>query len=221
MTFARKIAAFTCLCALAFSQGAWAGEAASTREYKASMKRMMAQMHIAYSGQVDTDFARGMIPHHQAAIRMANTVLEHGGADDDIRSLAEWIKVSQEAEIGIMQRWLATRGEAEPAKTSEDVMASSAVKQAEIDMQIMHRDMDIIYSGDALHDFVCGMIPHHQGAIDMALNELSYGRRPEMLTLARNIIRSQKGDIARMQAWLKRHNVTCKIHHTAQADHHH
>lgn len=221
MTLTRRISAFICLCSLALAQGAWAAEAPSTREYKASMKRMMAQMHIAYSGQVDTDFARGMIPHHQAAIRMADTVLEHGADDADIRSLANWIKVSQEAEIGIMQRWLATRGTNEPAKTSPEALETAAVKHAQADMQTMHRDMDIIYSGDALHDFVCGMIPHHQGAIDMAFNQLSYGSRPEMLTLARGIVRSQKGDIARMQAWLNRNNLSCKTQTSTPAHHHH
>lgn len=196
---------------------AQAAESGAVREYKNSMKQMMGEMHIAYSGQVDSDFARGMIPHHRAAIRMARTVLAHGGKDDNIRSLATWIIAAQEAEIGIMQRWLNRRGKAEPAKTTADVAARPYARQSDVDMQIMHRDMNIVYSGDALHDFVCGMIPHHQGAIDMAFVELSYGSKPEMQALAKNIIRSQKGDIARMQHWLREKNLSCRV----KASHHH
>lgn len=185
-------------------------ENAAVREYRTSMKQMMDEMHIVYSGQVDTDFARGMIPHHMAAIRMAQTVLRHGGADDNIRSLAQWIIISQQAEIGQMQRWLDRRGEAEPNKADESTLQMDYVQQSQQDMEVMHRDMNIEYSGDALKDFVCGMIPHHQGAINMAYVELAHGRKPEMQRLAQTIIRSQKSDIARMERWLDAHDVTCK-----------
>ena len=196
-------------------------ENVAVREYRASMKQMMNEMHIAYSGEVDTDFARGMIPHHQAAIRMANTVLRHGGADKNIRSLAKWIIMSQEAEIGQMQRWLDRRGEPEPSKTADAIASMPYVAQSEADMQVMHRDMDIVYSGDTLEDFVCGMIPHHQGAIDMAEVELTYGRKPEMQALARNIIRSQKADIGRMQRWLEDNSRQCKTVSSANHAHAH
>ncbi|MQB44042.1 DUF305 domain-containing protein [Rhizobium sp. ICMP 5592] len=69
----------------------------------------------------------------------------------------------------------------------------------------MHKDMMITYSGDADADFVRGMIPHHQGAIDMAKIELKYGKDPELRKLAENVIKAQEAEIKGMNAWLKKH----------------
>jgi uncharacterized protein (DUF305 family) len=69
----------------------------------------------------------------------------------------------------------------------------------------MHKDMAIDYSGNADADFVRGMIPHHQGAIDMARIELQYGKDPELRKLAEAIVKAQETEIAEMNAWLKAH----------------
>lgn len=69
----------------------------------------------------------------------------------------------------------------------------------------MHKDMAITYSGDVDADFVHGMIPHHQGATDMAKVELQYGKDPELRKLAKTIIAAQETEIREMNAWLKKH----------------
>jgi uncharacterized protein (DUF305 family) len=80
-----------------------------------------------------------------------------------------------------------------------------AVKGYMAAMQTMHKDMMVDYTGDADVDFVRGMIPHHQGAIDMAKIELAYGKDPEIRELAEAVIAAQEKEIALMQAWLKAH----------------
>ncbi|QPB20409.1 DUF305 domain-containing protein [Rhizobium sp. 007] len=69
----------------------------------------------------------------------------------------------------------------------------------------MHKDMAIEMTGDADADFVRSMIPHHQGAIDMAQIELQYGKDANIRKLAEAVIKAQEAEIADMNAWLKAH----------------
>jgi uncharacterized protein (DUF305 family) len=59
----------------------------------------------------------------------------------------------------------------------------------------MHGAMNVPFTGDADRDFARLMIPHHQGAIDMALVELRYGKDERLKRLAQEIIVAQKQEI--------------------------
>jgi uncharacterized protein (DUF305 family) len=59
-------------------------------------------------------------------------------------------------------------------------------------------------NGNVDHDFAAMMIPHHEGAIDMAKAELIYGKDPVMRRLAKEIIVDQQSEIEVMQLWLSK-----------------
>ena len=91
-------------------------------------------------------------------------------------------------------------GHGAPAAKAGDSAATTAYKAANAKM---HKDMDIAFTGDADADFVRGMIPHHQGAIDMARVMLAHGKDPALKKLATSIIADQEKEIAMMRDWLK------------------
>ena len=85
----------------------------------------------------------------------------------------------------------------DPASTKE-------FKEAHMKMmQNMHNE----YTGNVGVDFRNSMIPHHQGAIDMAKIALKYAKDAETKTLAQTIIKAQEKEIADMQAWLKKNKA--------------
>jgi uncharacterized protein (DUF305 family) len=79
---------------------------ASTKAFKAANDKMHGDMAIAFSGNADVDFVKGMLPHHQGAVEMAKIVLEHG-KDPKVRKLAQEIIKAQNTEIAFMKSWLA------------------------------------------------------------------------------------------------------------------
>jgi hypothetical protein len=86
-------------------------------------------------------------------------------------------------------------------KTFDQLMADA--------MNVMHKGMHSApYTGEPDRDFVTLMIPHHQGAIDMAKALLLYGKDPQMRRLAQEIITEQQSEIQLMQLWLKQHGAS-------------
>lgn len=79
-----------------------AGEAAFLAENDAAMTKMMKDMDVQPTGDIDRDFVAMMTPHHQGAIEMAQAVLRHG-KNEQLRRIAQEIIVDQQQEIAAMQ----------------------------------------------------------------------------------------------------------------------
>lgn len=79
-------------------------------------------------------------------------------------------------------------------------------------MEAMHQKMEMAaYAENPDAAFNLGMIPHHQGAIEMAKIELQYGQDATMRALAKKIIATQQPEIHQMNQWLDNHSQLRKI----------
>jgi hypothetical protein len=88
------------------------------------------------------------------------------------------------------------RGQAAPAQSSSE---SAFLAENDAAMSTMMQGMKIKPSGDVDRDFVDMMVPHHQGAIDMAVAVLRYGHNPQIRRAAQEIIVDQQQEIAAMR----------------------
>jgi uncharacterized protein (DUF305 family) len=186
-----------------------------------AMNKMMAGMAIRPSGDIDHDFVAMMIPHHQGAIDMAQAELRYG-RNQPLQRIAQEIVVEELQEIAAMQLAVGDkvspsaallaastpaaaaqphRSSANPGGTNSRLLAGEQPFLAENDtaMSKMMADMTIRPSGDIERDFVAMMIPHHQGAIDMAQAELRHGHNAQLRLIAQEIIVDQIQQISLMR----------------------
>lgn len=91
--------------------------------------------------------------------------------------------------------------EKENAKAAEAQLNSAQQAYADANAR-MHAGMGAAIDPDADVAFMAGMIPHHQGAVDMAQIVLKHGKDPETRAMAETIIKTQTAEIKAMEAWL-------------------
>lgn len=169
----------------------------AVREYKAAHAKMMRNMVVPFTGDPDVDFRAHMIPHHQGAVDMSTVALRHA-KNPGTRQVAEAISIAQPREIYEFQGWLARRG-AMPQSRS-----AAAVREYKAAHAKMMRNMSMPFTGDPDVDYRMHMIPHHQGAIDMARVALRHAQDPRTRQDAEAIIIAQQAEIYQFQDWLAR-----------------
>jgi hypothetical protein len=114
------------ICAKAFGP-APAAEAPYLAENITAMTKMMIDMGIRPSGDVDADFVAMMVPHHQGAIEMAQAELRHG-RNERLRRMAQEIIITQLQEITAMRLSL---GQAlPPSVRSPDLIPPAAMNDS-------------------------------------------------------------------------------------------
>lgn len=169
------------------------------KDYTKSMTSMHNEMMVGMGyNDPDTAFAKGMLGHHRGAVDMAKIELKYG-TDETMRKLAQDIIDSQQLEIDILNKWLASHPDAPKPKPHTEAMQEAYAKG----MNTMHSDMMLgIAEPVADMAFARGMLPHHRGAMDMAKVQLQYGTDEEMRKLAQDIIDAQQPEIELMQSWI-------------------
>ncbi|MFL2002090.1 DUF305 domain-containing protein [Microbacterium sp. A1-JK] len=139
----------------------------------------------------DMQFTMMMIPHHEQAVEMADMILAKDGIDERVLTLAEQIKAAQGPEIELMESWLDEWG---TPMGDMDGMDHGGM-MSDTDMQAL----EDATGAEASRLFLEQMIVHHEGAIEMAQDEVDNGQNPDVITLAENIIASQTTEIATME----------------------
>jgi uncharacterized protein (DUF305 family) len=142
----------------------------------------------------DRAFVAEMVPHHEAAVQMAQLAATRGQSEF-VRQLAADIVRTQRAEIAQLRR--------------EDAgLAEEGVERGELGLDAAAMGMDHDTASlrtakpfDAA--FLQMMLPHHEGALTMSRVELDKGGDPELKALARRIIDGQTSEIARMREHLR------------------
>lgn len=169
------------------------------KDYTKSMTAMHNEMMVGMTyNDPDTAFAKSMLGHHRGAVDMAKTELKYG-TDAAMRQLAQEIIDSQQSEIDVMNKWLASHPDAVKPKPETQAMQMAYASG----MDAMHSEM-MAGIADPIPDmaFARGMLPHHVGAVDMAKVQLKYGKDEEMRKLAQQIIDAQQPEIELMQNWI-------------------
>ena len=169
------------------------------RDYTRSMTRMHDEMMIGMRyNDPDTAFAKGMLGHHRGAVEMAKIELKYG-IDEAMRQLAQDVITAQQAEIDVLNKWLASHPDAAKPKPNTVAMQQAYAKS----MENMHGEMTLGVS-DPVPDmaFARGMLPHHIAAVDMAKVQLEYGTDEEMRQLAQDVIDNQQTEIDVMKNWI-------------------
>ena len=141
----------------------------------------------------DRAFVKDMVPHHESAIEMAKMAQERGESAF-VKQLADDIIRSQEAEIVELKR-------------EDESLENAGVEVGSLDMghdmMGMDGDMSKLEAADPFDpEFLNMMIPHHEGAIEMAKAELEKGKDPELRKIAQQIIDAQEREISEMREQL-------------------
>jgi uncharacterized protein (DUF305 family) len=145
----------------------------------------------------DIMFAQMMIPHHEQAVEMSDMILDKEGIDPAVLALASEIKAAQQPEIDQLQSWLDEWGADSDTGTMEG-MDHGGGMMSDDDMAAL----DAATGAEASRLFLEQMTMHHEGAIDMAQDEVDNGQNPDAIAMAQTIVDTQTVEIATMQELL-------------------
>jgi uncharacterized protein (DUF305 family) len=150
----------------------------------------------------DVTFAAAMIPHHGQAIEMAEMAASQA-SDPQVRQLASQIEAAQDPEIEQMSAWLSGWGEDVPDPSMGDMPGMNIGDMPGMMSGREMNELSAAHGSDFDRMFLQMMIQHHEGAIDMARDELDQGGNSDAQQLAQAIIDGQSAEIEAMRQLLK------------------
>lgn len=187
--------------ALLPGQGLFARGAAQGIPGQGMMGQAMSGGMMGYqrpaTGPYDQRFLDAMIMHHQGGVMMTQYLIADSERPE-LQKLAEDIISAQQREIAQMQQW---RRDWYGTSTGDDMMGGGMMSGGMMDRAQMGQMMGSTFDAD--RHFLEMMIPHHEAAISMAQEALETAERPEIKTLAQQIITTQRAEIEEMQGYLQ------------------
>lgn len=147
----------------------------------------------------DVGYAQGMIPHHAQAIEMAGLAPDRS-TNAKVLELAAAIEAAQGPEIAELQGWLRDWGQKVPPADGDHDM--SAYPSMTMTGMLSDADMDRLAAATGTEFdrlFLESMILHHEGAVDMAEDEVADGKAPETVGQAERVIRDQTAEITEIE----------------------
>lgn len=148
----------------------------------------------AASQPYDLQFIDTMIAHHTSALDMARLAATNTN-NPELKKFATQIFDDQTKEINQMKEWREKWFAGKPQAVNMEMPGMRESMQMEMTALDKARDKDF----DA--EFIRLMIPHHNGAVLMAKEALTKSEKPEIKTLAGNIIKAQEAEIKMMKEW--------------------
>lgn len=151
--------------------------------------------------EADAEFLQGMIPHHQQAVTMSE--MAQGRTDDpQVREMADRILAAQGPEIERMSGWLTEWGAPPSGDGSEHEMSGEHRMHGMLSPDQMG---ELRQAHGAQFDrlYLSLMIEHHEGAVQMAQQELDGGAFAPAKQLAKHMIDAQRAEIDEMRQLLR------------------
>jgi uncharacterized protein (DUF305 family) len=176
-------------------------QAAAMHHGSMSMDHMMAEVETKTGDAFDKAFIDMMIPHHEGAMAMAR-IARHEAMHPELREMAGDMIVEQRSEIRTLKRWYRAWGYQKTPVTRmhwRDMSMTMSDSDEPMTMDHMVRMLRNAEGNEFDLMFIDMMIPHHQGAIDMAELALTQAKHGELKQMARQIIESQQAEIGHMQ----------------------
>ena len=147
----------------------------------------------------DIMFAQMMIPHHQQAVEMSEVLLAKDDIPAEVVEFAQGVIDAQGPEIDRMNAMLEAWGQ-QPVTGDMGEMDHGGMSgmMSEEDMTAL----EDAKGTEAARLYLEQMTAHHEGAVDMARDEVADGQHPQAIALAEQVIEDQEAEIAQMQQML-------------------
>lgn len=142
----------------------------------------------------DLQFIDTMIHHHQGAVDMAK-MIEGKTQNADLIKFGKQIIADQEKEIAQMKDWREKWFAGKPRAMNMEMPGMADSMKMDMAKLTNAKDKEFDLA------FVEMMIPHHEGAVTMSQEALQKSEKPEIKTLAGQIIKAQEAEIKMMQDW--------------------